>query len=348
MSFLAIGIGLGTTALSIGANFAASSSAPKAPDAAASSAALAAQNAHLLPLQRGLQAAQQTGGDFSYTLPKGNDILEFKKAFPSATWSGRTMTWSFKDIGQAQVEAKVATQQAANQLALSQKFDSQFLESALEQEKLADPQGFAARERMSEMVQDQINRPVNSPVSDMLDSQVKESLDAAGQNKLTALDTERLNAAVASAQADRGGSSTPGDFAQPLTSGFAGEARQQAATAAARNFLASGSAPEDIAYRREQQNLANLSAEVNGKTPQSQFANLSGAQSGATPVKTAAPLAVMPEGQDGAAQSAAMANWNTTMRSQQAQVNPWMQGLSSLVNLGSVAGGMGWKPLGTS
>ena len=390
MAFIAVAVGAASVGMSIYGAVSAPG-APQYPDQAASAAELTNVNARLLPIQRGMAAAQQTGGKYSFWSPVGVDPSVFTNAglkqdqqevqvpadgvagsvFGEKQWvpyntadfaaggkyasiknptvrGSGPFTADFTGKGQGDVQTAVANATAKNSLATAQKFDPQFIASSLNQEKLADPQSFAARDQMSKLVQDQINRPINSPVSDLMNSQVQESLDAANKNSLTGLDTQRLDAAVASAQRARGDGTTPGDFAQPLTSGFAGEARQAGAAAGAIKFLASGSSPEDIAYRREQQNLGNLSAEVNGKTPQSQFASLSGAQSGPTPMATAAALPVMPQGQDAAAQAAAMANWNTQMRSQQNQVNPWMLGLSTAINGASVAGGAGWKPFGTS
>lgn len=258
--------------------------------------------------------------------------------------SDGSYTIDFKGFGQADVQTANANKQAADQLALAQKYDPQFIAQALAQEQQADPESVAARAEESKLIQDQINRPLNDPVSEMLNSQVQDTLDAANNNTLTDMDTQRLNAAVAQAQADRGGGSGPADFAQPLTSGFAGEERQAQAAQAAMGFLASGSSPEDIAYRREQQNLGNLSAEVNGKTPQSQFGSLSGAQSGPTPMATASPLPVLPGDQSQAANQIAIQNAQTANRFNASQVNPWMQGASSLVDAGSIAGGLGWKP----
>ena len=403
-------IGLGGLALTGASVGLAASGAgqPVQPNLAASSQALSNANAQLLPLQRGFEAAQQTGGDYSFSLPQGfapaqmgiattgqgwfdaNGNListdpnylqspEYKTKQllsnlgnlgknktgqpatppPQPTWHPGTTTMngvpvtqnkdgsytvSFKGKGQGDIQTQIANQQAKDQLALSQEMDPKFIAAALQQQAEADPESVAARARESELIQDQINRPLNSPVSDMLNSQVQDTLNAANNNTLTDLDTQRLNDATGAALAARGGGGPGADFAQPLTSGFAGEQRRSNAAQGADAFLASGSSPEDIAYRREQQNLANLGDEVAGKSPQSQFGAMSGAQSGATPIMTGAPLSVLPGGQDQGAQQVAIQNAQTTNRFNNNQVNPWMLGLSSLINVGSVAGGMGWKP----
>ncbi|HUA64887.1 MAG TPA: hypothetical protein VME24_03505 [Alphaproteobacteria bacterium] len=186
----------------------------------------------------------------------------------------------------------------------------------------------------------------------MLDSQIQDTLNAAQNNSLTGLDTERLNAAVADALGARGGGGAGGgvgggatgnaatpylnQFAQPLTTGFPGEQRQSQAAQSAMGFLASGSDPEDIEYRRTQQNLANLAAEANGQTPSSQFASLSGAAAGPAPTAPdgAAALPLMSDN-GAAAQQIGLQNWQTQMQNANNQVNPWIAGISSMLQLGS-------------
>lgn len=412
MAWWAVGVSVAGIAVSAGM---AASSRPSEPNLVAGSQGIADTNAALLPVQRALEAAQQTGGTATFTLPAGTTPEElanasgvvtpvggyqqqvyipgsyfqqqdgtnqnwFQRNNPNAqanqpgqwvpysaadfaaggkyasiqnpqiksTQTSNQATANFTGIGQADVQAAIAKQTAANQLATAQQFDPKFIAQALSQQAQADPQSFAARAEEAKLVQDQIDRPINSPVSDMLNQQVQDSLTAAKNHSLTDMDTQRLNAAVAQAQSDRGGPGPNADFSIPLTTGFAGEQRQANAAAAAQGFLGSGSSPEDIAYRREQQNLGNLSAEVNGKTPQSQFASMSGAQSGPTPMMTAAPLSVLPGDQSQAAAQVAIQNWNTANRASASQVNPWMQGLSGAMGLAGAAGSAGWKPFAPS
>lgn len=250
--------------------------------------------------------------------------------------SDGSYTIDFNGFSTAQAAATEARQNAASQLALEQQYDPQFISAALQQEQQADPQSVAARAEMSNLVQQQANTPLNEPVSTLLNSQIQGNLTAAQNNTLTPLDTRRLNAAVADAQSARGGAGGFGPAAnpqQPLTTGFAGEQRQSQAAQSAQNFLASGSDPEDIQYRRTQQNLANLAAEANGQTPASQFASLSGASNGPAPMSTAPALPLMQD-QGAQAQQIGLQNWQTQMTSANNQINPWLSGLTSLINLG--------------
>lgn len=247
----------------------------------------------------------------------------------------------FTGVGTADVESAVAEKMAKIQLDLSKKYDSQFIEQALAQEKLADPESFAARDKMDELIHEQINRPLNSPVADLLDQQVGDEVRAAKDGTLDAETQLILDKATEAALRSRGGTGgVTGDFETPLTTGFEGEARKQAAMQKGTGWLASGQTPEDIRYRREQQNLANLSAEATGQTPQSQFGQLKNAQQGPTPVVSGQGLSTLPGNISGTAASGALAQ----QEAQSNQANPWMAGMSALLNIGAAAGKAGWKP----
>ncbi len=395
---------LGATAYSL-----SGAGQPQYPNEAASSAQMAQTTANLLPIQRGMAAAAQTGGSYTFNLPQGasasslgiqaqgqgwynpNGQLvsgvqgfmvpqanpkftprggqpEYNYVSPGSqglTWRAGTTTINgvpikqngdgsytidFNGFGAAQAAAVNAQQSAASQLALGQQYDPQFIAQALQQEQQADPESFAARNEMNTLTQATapLANPanLNEPVSTMLNSQIQDTLNAAQNNTLTATDTARLNAAVQDALGSRGGGSATGigvgaptpyqSWAQPLTTGFAGEQRQAQGAQSAMGFLASGSDPEDIEYRRVQQNLANLAAEANGQTPSSQFASLSGAASGPASMTPggAATLPIMSDN-GAAAQQIGLQNWQTQMQNANNQMNPWLAGTSSLLQLGS-------------
>lgn len=281
----------------------------------------------------------QKGGKFEGQKIPGNIVTRQVPEGPK--------TFDFTGYGQADVQAKLADAQAKLGLDLSKKYDSQFIAENLKQQAEADPEGVAARAKMSDLIQSQVDRNPDRPIANMLDAQVAESLAAAKTHSLSNPDQARLDAAVADSLASRGGSGTPADFSQSITSGFVGEARDSGARQNAMSWLASGATPEDTAYRREQQNLANLSAEVNGRTPQSQFRSLTGAQTGPTPMTKGGALPVLPGGVEAASHSNTLNNYQTQQRFDANQVNPWMQGLSSLISVGGAAGQAGWKPFGT-
>ena len=124
------------------------------------------------------------------------------------------------------------------------------------------------------------------------------------------------------------------DFADPLTMGWAGQARKDASIGKASSWLASGATPQDAAYRDEQQNISNLSALASGQTPQSQFSNLNAP--GPTPMVTGGPQAQMPNNASAGA-SNAINGYNAQINQQATQTNDWMAGLAGLLSVGNAA-----------
>jgi hypothetical protein len=337
---------------------------PKPPDLAGASRAGVEAETATLGDRRGLEAAAQQGGKYTYKTDAHKDkvpaveVFQTKgsKAGQSKGWvayhaedwqpggqyyglnhgsiekhhvlvPGETKTADFTGYGEADVQGAIARQNAASQLALQKKYDPQFIEEALKERELADPQGVAARKRMGELIDEQVNAKPERPVAELLDRQVGDQLH--DSNRLGRVQQEMLDAAVAKAQASRGGAANgTADYSDPLTTGFEGEARREAANQKALGWLTSGATPEDVEYRREQQNLANESAFINGQTPESQFATLSGAQQGAAPFTQGTPLARENQNAGAAMQSAQIQGWGTQLQQQAQTANPWLAGAS--------------------
>ena len=157
MSMVAVGISsLALTGISVGLS-ASGALNPNQPDLASSTRELSNAKAGILPLLRGLEAAAAKGESFSFTLPKGMKPAEWmtvnaaefqpggrlagmkgivSQALRGAN-PGQSVTVDFTGYGTADTQGKLAEQNAQNALALSRKFDSRFIESALAQEKLA-------------------------------------------------------------------------------------------------------------------------------------------------------------------------------------------------------------------
>lgn len=332
MSFAFVGVTIGATlatgALSYGLSAATQ---PNQPDLASSSKELSDTEAAMLPVKRQLEALAQQGRKGTITIPAAGKN------------PARSITVDFTGIGSADVQSAVAQKMAKLGLDQAQKYDSQFIEQSLAQQKLADPESFAARDKMDALIQSQINRPMDQPVAELLQKQVGDELTAAQAGRLDPEMQAMLDQATEAALSQRGGDSgVAGDFAGALTTGSSGEARRAAALQKAQGWLASGATPEDTAYRREQQNIGNLSAEVTGQTPTSQFGAMSGAQQGPTPNNFGAALSQMPTNTTQTGANAAIAQANA----QASQANPWLAGMSALLNVGSAAGKAGWKPFG--
>ena len=233
---------------------------------------------------------------------------------------------NFGQFGGAQTQAAIEEQNAANQLQIAQQYDPALIQSALAEEALADPNSVAARAQESKLIQQQINEPITNPVAAPLESQISARVSAG--KGLDQFDETALNNATQQALADRGGSSVPADFTSPLTTGEAGNQRQLTGIQSAQNFLGSGTTPEDVQYRQQQQDLANLSAEVSGQTPTSEFSSLSNASRGPNQVTNGAPLPLLPSDITQTAGNAAL----TTQQQQEGQANNWLAGISTVLN----------------
>jgi hypothetical protein len=358
--------------------------APPPPNTAAASREAALAEAQTLPERRALESAAQQGGQTTYTVGAHNEQQQFVQIPTGTKQSGDgqvfkqfttvpynqadfqqggkyygqnlkiitknvhvpagTQTADFTGYGEADVQGAVAQQNAASQLALRQKYDPAFIAEALKQEQEADPQGTAARQKEYDLIQQEQGQTPDRPVAALLDKQVEDQL-AAGKN-LDGISDDVLKQAVAQAQSDRGGPATnPEQFAEPLTTGFAGQQRLQAGQGKAQSWLQSGATPEDVEYRRQQQEMANEAAFASGQTPESQFAALSGSQQGPTPFTTGQPLPGQSANVGPAANQAAMSSWQTGLGYQLTQANPWMAGLSTLLSGAKVAGAAGYQPL---
>lgn len=418
MSFAAIGIGLTAVSVGVGAAGAAGAFSPtiNQPNLPASSKALSDTEASLLPLERGMAAAAQEGGKYTFSLPAGVDGSQYgfnslpqgsstaqetqvfvpgdassvqpgfsadgnqtygtfggqsaPAAAPQGQWvpynaadfqsggkyaslgqpqlrtvtnNNGTYTVDFNGYGAGQTQATIAKQAAAGQLALSQKYDPQFIAASLAQEKEADPQSFAARQMENDLIQKQITNPPENPVADTLSDQVDAQVKSG--KGLDPMETGVLNSSVASALADRGGNGAGADFTQPLTTGAAGVARQQAGIQKGIGELSSGSSPEDIDYRREQQNLANISALMSGQTPTSEFRSLSASQNGPTPYVSGPQQPQIGSGGSAIAGNAAIQSSGIANQLAGSQSNPWLSGISTLLSGATAFGQLGFKPL---
>jgi PAS domain-containing protein len=376
----AAAIGLALTAASVAASMYQMSNQPDAPGVNTNAEGIRT-SAKLLPLQRQMSAAAQQGGTIlrqgyqritpeyarqrlaeiesdKWSLLTSEKLQSEASAMRRAistnqpvylhTKTGRTVPENqayadFTGFGEADVQGKIAEDYADLMIELGDKYGQQFVEEARKQLELSDPEGMAAREKMGQMIEQQAEETPERPVADLMEQQVGEQLEAG--NRLDAMSRDVLDASLQDALRARGQTGSVDQFAQPMETGLAGDARRQAGIQKALGWLSSGATPEDVQFRREQQNLANMGAYIGGRTPQAEFANLSGAQQGATPMRGGAPLPTMNQNAGQSSQQAALNDWQTQMGYEANQANPWMAGLSGLLGVGSAAGKAGWQPL---
>jgi hypothetical protein len=241
-------------------------------------------------------------------------------------------TVNFAGQGTAQTQGQIEQQLAQGQLQEGQQYDPQFIATQLAEEQQANPQQFAARQAEYNMLQQAIQNPQTSPVSNTLQNQVTGQV-AAGSS-LTPQEQQMLNAAVASSNASgQGGTGGAApDFENALTTGFAGQERalQNASTGA--GFLQSGETPADIAYRQQQADIGDLGAYAGGQTPEAQFGEISGA---GQPVAPEYQTSYQPSYAGAAAaqqgEAGAINEFGQNVDQQLNQPNPWTLGLSTVL-----------------
>lgn len=266
-----------------------------------------------------------------------------QSAIQGRVWGGttkqedlnQTVSADFTGTGEIQQAAQYAKDMAASNLALQQKYGTQFIEEALRQEELADPEGTAARKLLAEKITKMNGqpRPV-SPLATDLDAQVGAELQRGA-----VLNPDTLSQ-IEGTLRSRGGFDQPatGDVTTPLTTGAAGEARRAARQQKALSWLSSGATPEDVEYRNQQQNLANMGAFLAGQSPVAIFGQLSGAQQGTTPQITGQPLSSVNPNAGASGMSTALTNYRTATANAANNVNDWLGGLGLALKGASAIG----------
>jgi hypothetical protein len=335
-TYIAIAIaGVGVAgSLGLGGASAAGAFSPSipTPNTAAEAEQMQQLQAQYLPEILGIEAAGQEGG--TYTLPKNIAKQLEEQGFKFSDWkknkSGQP-TISFAGKGTANAQGAIEQQLAQGQLEEGQQLDPQEIATQLAQEQQADPQQFAARAAEYGQLENAIQNPQTSPVSQTLQNQTSQQV-AAG-SLLTPEEQSMLNQAV---------SQNGVNYGTDLTTGFEGEQRALTNADAGSNFLATGETPADIAYRQQQQNIANLAAYSGGQTPEAQFGEVSGANQ---PVAPEFSTSYQPSysgaaaAQEGAA--GGIQQYGENVQEQLQQANPWVTGLSSVLNVGNALASAG-------
>ena len=241
----------------------------------------------------------------------------------------------FTGLGDADVAGTIAKQLAGKYLELGDKYGPQFIAEAKRQLELADPEGTAAREQLFKLIQEQVDADPQRPVADRLTAQVLEETQAG--NRMTEDVAGELGTAAGGANAARGDKLDAGLLRQSMESGFAGQARADAGRQKQLGLLTSGTTPEDVKYRRNQQNRANLAAFAAGQSPVTQFQSLAGAQQGATPMAQGRPLPTVNPNAEQAANEYGLTGWRAKQSARLGQANNWIAGLSGMLSAAGTA-----------
>lgn len=271
----------------------------------------------------------EPGGKYN---PNGTQAVQPRLKNQNINIPAQTKTADFTGYGTADIEGQLARQQADIESELGKKYGVQFADQARQMQELADPLGTQARAKEYEMIKDSLDhpKPIN-PLSAGLERDIDAQLKAG--SGLDSMSREMLDKAVADASKSRGGGGpSSGSIAADMGQGYEGEARRQAGIDKAQGFVGSGQTPEDIQYKRDQQDISNLGAFTSGQTPQSQFGAIAGAGQGSTPVVNGQKLPGLPAnaGASGAGYAASAAGAQAQQQSNQA--SPYFAGLSALLS----------------
>jgi len=242
-------------------------------------------------------------------------------------------TYDFTGLGDVDTAAQISDRMAQTLLDIQRETSGQRIAQRLAELQVADPEGYAARKQLFDLILASAAAAPDRPLATELQGAVLDELGKSG-----ALDPrarEQVQGAVRGKQIRQGiilGNAPAAEESAAMVAA-ADDARSRR-QAAAENFLATGVSPEDVEYRRFQQSLANLGAFTSGTTPIAQFRNLAGAQNLTTPYAAPANPAAFSQdfgARDAAAIYSGQVNWAAN------QVNPWMAGISTGISAGNVA-----------
>ena len=241
-------------------------------------------------------------------------------------------TYDFTGLGDSDYNLSMANKLADAMLEIRRKYGDAYLQTKLEELSLADPEGVGIRKELFGRILEQIDSPRDLSLANQTQQGVLDELNKGG--RLDPGERRERENFSRGRQVESGitrGNAAVADETSGLAdaSAAAKTRRQQAAL----QFLQSGASPEDLQYRETQQNMANVSNFLQGRTPTAEFQNLSGAQQGAVPF--VAPFqgsqVVNPNaGPQGAANAQQLYGIQNNLY--QNQANPYLAGLSLGIN----------------
>jgi len=253
-------------------------------------------------------------------------------------------TYDFTGLGDADTSRVMSDQMARTLLDIQRNLGPKFVAQRLAELKLADPQGYAARKELFDRIMADTEAHPDRPLAEDLQSSIVGQLQNAGRLDRRMLD--EVQQSVRGGQVGRGnflGNAAVSQEAGAVAGASDALRDQQQQTAL--GFLGSGVTPEDVEYRRLQQNLANLGAFNAGTTPMAQFRSLSAAGNGAAPFIGGGPNTVTTNPNSGAqGVNNALQIYSGKVNWAQNQINPWVAGLSTGVSGFNTAISAGWKP----
>jgi hypothetical protein len=255
----------------------------------------------------------------------------------AASRSGGNVTvdgtnYDFTGLGAVDNARVMSDKMAQTLLDIQKDLGPEFIKQRIEELKLADPQGYAARKQLFDQIVASAQENPDRPIAEGLQSSIVSELQNAG--RLDARQLQEVRNAARGQQVARGnylGNAAIADEAKAVVGASeASRTRQQEQALA---FLNSGTTPEDIEYRRMQQSMGNLLNFANGTTPTAQFRGVSAAGVGAVPFTSGGASNVVTNPGAGAQGAQNALNiYNGKMNWAANQANPWLAGLSTGVS----------------
>lgn len=259
--------------------------------------------------------------------------LDERRRIEAAAAQGQKVTingveYDFTGLGDADYNTQVADRMAAELLQMQRDLGPQYVQQRLLELEKADPQGAAARRTLWETINSELQRGgTEQAAAQKLQTAILGELNAGGA--LPDAVRQRVSSRVQGGQVARGnwlGNAAAVQEGQALAD--ASQAQRQQRQAAALQFLTTGVSPADAQARRDQQNLANLGSFIAGETPTAQFAQLTGAQNQIVPWAGTGPLSTTNPNAGAQGIQFAQGNYLGQQAQANAQVNPWLAGLS--------------------
>jgi hypothetical protein len=276
------------------------------------------------------------------------ELIPFRKAIDEAAVKGEKITvngktYDFTGLGESDYNRAYADAMANAALEVQRKYGADFIAQRQKELNIADPQGQQARKVQYAKILEELGRSADPDANaESLQASIMQELSQGGQLPNTV--SHDVSQGVLGRQVARG--NFLGNAAASQEAGALADASTQYKTDRQNRALAmlsSGSTPEDIAYRKAQQSMANLSSFMRGETPTTQFGQLSAASNGAAPFQGYQSQNYSNPNAIGQAMNYASQTYGVQMNQAAQQANPWLAGLSlgfqGLGAWGSLGGG---------
>lgn len=262
------------------------------------------------------------------------ELQPYKYLIDAAASLGNKITidgkeYDFTGLGDVDTAGKVSDKMAQTLLQLQKEKSPQIIAQRLAELKAADPKGYAARQQLFDRIMADAKSNPDRPVASELQKSLQNEI-AKGAGFSDEKQAEQVREGVRGKQAANGitlGNAATSEEARTMVN--AGESLRDKRQQDALNLLQSGAAPDEVAYRKMQQNLANLGAFQSGETPAAQFQQVSGAQSGPVQLAGKAPdTNTFNPNAAGQGINNAFGVYNAKSNFANNQANPWLAGLS--------------------